>query len=161
MSEEGHQQARLLADYLANQHFSHIYSSDLLRARETVAPIVAHHTMTPLTYDERLRERTFGPYDGMEKTEIIAKYRLTPHALYTHLASLPTSESAEQLYHRVRNLVQHLQELHNNEHILCITHGGFKRAIQVLLQDLPLLDIDNSAIQFSNTGITTYEITNA
>ena len=149
MSEEGHQQARLLADYLANQHFSHIYSSDLLRARETVAPIVAHHTMTPLTYDERLRERTFGPYDGMEKTEIIAKYRLTPHALYTHLASLPTSESAEQLYHRVRNLVQHLQELHNNEHILCITHGGFKRAIQVLLQDLPLLDIDLSLIHIS------------
>lgn len=123
MSEEGEQQARLLADYLASHSFSHVYSSDLLRAKQTVEPIVEHHTMTPLHYDIRLRERTFGPYDGMEKTEIMTKYHVESHALYAHLSALPTSESAEQLYHRARNLLQQLLEQHAHEHILCITHG--------------------------------------
>ncbi len=159
LSEEGHQQARLLAEYLASHTFAHIYSSDLLRAKETVAPIVEHHTITPLTFDTRLRERTFGPYDGMEKTEIMAKYRLDAHALYAYLASLPTSESADQLYHRARNLLQQLHEQHANERILCITHGWLKRAVHIVLEWLPITDIDNSAIQFANTGITSYEIT--
>lgn len=159
LSEEGHLQAQQLAKALANTSFDHMYASDLLRTKQTAEYIIAHLPNTPFAYDTRLRERTFGPYDGMEKQELAHKLNLSMHQLYAHIAGLPTSERAHEFYHRARNYVQRLQEHHADDHVLCITHDGMQRALSVLLQEQPISDIDTSAVQFANASITTFDIT--
>jgi broad specificity phosphatase PhoE len=55
LSEEGRRQARALGKFLEGKKVSALYSSNLLRARET-AQIVAQSLHLPITVDKRLRE---------------------------------------------------------------------------------------------------------
>ncbi|WP_170219297.1 histidine phosphatase family protein [Nocardioides litoris] len=46
-----------------------LHCSDLRRTRMTVEPLAAA-TGLPVTYDERLRELTFGAYEGLERSDL-------------------------------------------------------------------------------------------
>jgi probable phosphoglycerate mutase len=45
LSESGHEQARLLAEYLEGEHIDRIYSSPLRRARETALPLAKERNL--------------------------------------------------------------------------------------------------------------------
>lgn len=62
--------AAVLAD-LAARPLSAIVSSDLVRARET-ALVFAEATSLPVRFDERLRERSLGSYEGHSYEESFA-----------------------------------------------------------------------------------------
>lgn len=61
LSDVGLEQARLVAQRLQNESFTHMISSDLSRAKETAEAIVRTNTASscPLNFDERLRERVW------------------------------------------------------------------------------------------------------
>ena len=63
LNEEGLGQAVLLADRLAHQRFSRLYSSDLGRALQTAQPI-SDHSGRAVHADMRLRERNLGIFQG-------------------------------------------------------------------------------------------------
>lgn len=64
LTDKGFTQAKLLSKRLAEIKFSEIFVSDLNRTKQTAEMIVCHHQNTPLTYDERLRERCGGIFEG-------------------------------------------------------------------------------------------------
>ncbi|XP_025096986.1 uncharacterized protein LOC112565631 isoform X3 [Pomacea canaliculata] len=66
LSEVGMEQANLVAKRLQNEHFTHIFASDLKRAAETAQAIVkaGPENHCPIQLDKRLRERTFGDFEG-------------------------------------------------------------------------------------------------
>ena len=72
LNATGLQQARQMAAALADTALSHIYSSDLLRAWET-AQALASANGAALTRDARLRERSFGEYEGQRFIDIEAQ----------------------------------------------------------------------------------------
>ncbi|WP_018157061.1 histidine phosphatase family protein [Demetria terragena] len=55
LSPRGHEMARIAADYLAPHDITHLVSSPLERAQETIAPLAAHLELTP-HLDERVIE---------------------------------------------------------------------------------------------------------
>lgn len=59
LSEVGMEQANLVAKRLQNEHFTHIFASDLKRAAETAQAIVkaGPENHCPIQLDKRLRER--------------------------------------------------------------------------------------------------------
>src|SRR5437870_10210961 len=68
LNDLGREQARALADEL-DGNIDVVYSSDLARARET-ADIVAAKLQLEVRVDPRLRERSFGSWEGLTTLEI-------------------------------------------------------------------------------------------
>ncbi len=119
LDDEGRMQARGLAERLEGRAFDRVWSSDLVRARET-ARIVAR--IEPKV-DERLRELDLGSLDGM-------RFDDCPSEVQAGLMSFdgfqaPGGESVTSLDHRVRAF---LAELDPGAHLI-VTHGGVIRLL--------------------------------
>lgn len=69
LNATGHDQAERMARALAGDGLHAVYSSDLLRAAETAAPL-ARLAGLPLCKDAGLRERHFGDFEGATFVEI-------------------------------------------------------------------------------------------
>jgi broad specificity phosphatase PhoE len=69
----GREQAHTLARQLSGQSFSAIFSSDLIRAKET-ADILASVLKAPVIVDSRLREINQGEWEGQLVEVLKAKY---------------------------------------------------------------------------------------
>jgi probable phosphoglycerate mutase len=73
LSALGRAQAAEVAPRLAALEPDALFSSDLVRAVDTMAPLVAL-TGKPVTYDERVRERHFGLFQGHTTAELADLY---------------------------------------------------------------------------------------
>ena len=139
LSELGRQQAKLLAERLAEEPVDVAYTSDLCRAFETAEVALAGRDV-PLHRDERLREIAFGRWEGMTFAEIKDKYpddvaaRERDRVRY----AMPGGESLEQLGQRVKGFLQEVLPLHEGREIVIVAHGGTVNAIISTLLNIPL-----------------------
>jgi broad specificity phosphatase PhoE len=69
LDDHGLEQAARTAPVLAALRPAVLWSSDLLRARQTAVPL-GEACELPVTHDERLREFGFGPYEGLTHVEL-------------------------------------------------------------------------------------------
>jgi broad specificity phosphatase PhoE len=113
-----------------------LYSSDLARARET-AEIIAAELGLPVHVDARLRERSFGAWEGLTAAEIEADFH------EQHLRWLaregPGADDAEPFDAfgaRVRSFLAEVVERHPDETVLVVAHGGSIRVIHALASGL-------------------------
>ncbi|WP_170285970.1 histidine phosphatase family protein [Nocardioides rubriscoriae] len=72
LDDEGQAQARRTAPAIAALEPTLIWSSDLERTRQTVAPIV-EACRVEADFDPRLREFGFGPYEGLSHADLEAR----------------------------------------------------------------------------------------
>ncbi|KAH0616350.1 hypothetical protein JD844_027389 [Phrynosoma platyrhinos] len=75
LSETGFQQASAAGIYLSNTRFTHVFSSDLLRAKQTTDSILRKNQFCKeisVNYDARLRERKYGVAEGKPLTNLKA-----------------------------------------------------------------------------------------
>lgn len=73
LSEVGRAQAAAAADRLASLGVTQIVASDLRRAADTAKSLAAV-TGLEITYDVRLRERFYGPWQGLTRAEISERW---------------------------------------------------------------------------------------
>jgi probable phosphoglycerate mutase len=127
LNDKGRWQAERAAQSLlaTGEPLGAIYSSDLARAHATAQAIAAAHGMDVRT-DERLRERSFGEYEGRTFDEIeqqwpqeTARWR-TRDAAWTP----PGGESLQVLGERIRAVTDALAQRHPGEQIVLVAHGG-------------------------------------
>lgn len=136
LSEQGRLQAEHLARALASsggpmgRPIQAIYSSDLLRCRQTAAPIAAALGLAVL-FDLRLREADYGHWQGLTREEAArwdpeayAAYRADPDNV-----AIPGGESHRLLANRVLAALADTLTQHGGGHVLLVTHGGPLRAI--------------------------------
>jgi len=126
LTDAGVQQAALLAGKLSSVQFDAVYSSDLRRARRTTEIIMAQFNPVPVTFDERIRERNFGLFQGLTWEEITEKY---PEEAAKELSGNPKNcapggESKQQLLLRTRSFFEDIALQQTNKKILVISHGG-------------------------------------
>src|SRR5688572_7490768 len=72
LNETGRAQAKQLADRLADEKIDIIYSSPLMRSTQTAELVAKVHNLE-IKKDERLREISFGDWEGMSYDEIQAQ----------------------------------------------------------------------------------------
>jgi len=125
LSGAGVAQARAAANYLCDEDFAAIYSSDLARARQT-AQAVAHLSRLPLQTMAGLRERHFGVFQGMTHEEA---QQQRPQEFARHLSreprfAPPGGESLLQLAARVATTFADIINRHRGEAAAVFTHGG-------------------------------------
>lgn len=115
LSEAGLKQAHLLGLRLQNQSYTHVFSSDLLRAKQTVQMVVDknQHTKCAVVHDVKLRERKFGELEGKTFNELKKLARRANQSVsnFTPVGA----ETIQQVHHRARLFFQELcQQLLNS-----------------------------------------------
>lgn len=128
LNATGRQQARELAGVLQNETIEAIYSSDLGRAKET-SEIIATPLSIPINYDPRLREMSFGLWEGQTFTEIYRDYPTEFEEWFRHTSdyTVPGGESVNQLLERFQDFLADVSARHSGS-VLLVTHGGVIRA---------------------------------
>jgi probable phosphoglycerate mutase len=121
----GHAQARRLADRMRAETADAVYVSDLLRARQTAAPIAGVLCLHPVA-QSGLREQDFGRMDGMRVEDIQHAH---PEAWAGWLRfeadfAMPEGESTRAFHARVMAAVQRLAAAHADQTVVVVTHGG-------------------------------------
>ena len=102
LTERGREQARALGDRLAETPITRIVASDLERARETAA-FVRGTRSVPVESDARLREMSFGEWEGMVEAEIVERWAEDWEAVLRPKAEFraPGGESLRELRARM------------------------------------------------------------
>tara|TARA_B100000941_G_C28386952_1_gene490512 strand:- start:75 stop:629 length:555 start_codon:yes stop_codon:yes gene_type:complete len=130
LTEKGVNVAKELKNDLSSVDFDYVFSSPLKRAAETASLIVDGHY--EIKYDDRLKERSYGDWSGLNKSEIKDQIgeELFLSARRGWSTKPPNGESLEDVSNRVSSF---LESLPTSGNILVVSHGNTIRAISVLL----------------------------
>ena len=129
LNENGVRQAHALAEQLSGRTIHAVISSDLKRAAETARVVVAHHSLEVIE-DARLRECSYGDFEGMTWKEIERSYKLLKEDIYTR-SSEPYDfrpyggESKEVVLARHKNCIGELLLIYPHDStLLLVGHGA-------------------------------------
>ncbi len=154
LSKEGVRQARLLAKRLSDMKIDFIFTSDLKRAKDTAKEIVKFHPEAKLVEDRRLRERSFGIYDGKHKDLVIKK--VFQKNDFSHRP--PKGESFEDVIKRVKDFYKEILKNHTKKTVLVVAHGGLLIFfIRLILGKRLRIPIKSEEVQ-KNTAVTDFKI---
>jgi 2,3-bisphosphoglycerate-dependent phosphoglycerate mutase len=156
LSELGFRQAELLADALILEHFDEIYVSPMLRARQTVAPLLKRLDRQEVILPW-LHEIKDPPWDGVPRSDVAQAYANEDLlALEDRWKGLPGGERIDDFQNRiVRDLETFLKgygivennhdiptwsaihgtavERTNGPKVLCVAHGGTNAVVTARL----------------------------
>ncbi|HEY2293860.1 MAG TPA: histidine phosphatase family protein [Thermoanaerobaculia bacterium] len=138
LADSGIAQADHLAAALAPLPIRAVYSSPLLRARETGRRIAAARAVD-LRIEPRLREQSFGEWEGLTRAEVLERDR---ERLLRWEADLGTSppggDPLTEVQARMLSLVQELAREHPGEHVALVSHVGPIKALLCAALGAPL-----------------------
>ena len=130
LNERGLEQARQLAEKMAELDIDVILASPMLRAQQTAAVISARIGVPVLT-DGRLIEQNFGIYEGQDRAtpEYLANKRMFAYRY-------PGGESQMDVAFRVYGLIEELKCKYPGQNVLLVCHGGVCRVIRTYFQNM-------------------------
>lgn len=131
LTEPGREQVHCATGDLRNKGITQIYSSDLVRAKET-AEIVANELALKITYLPQFRETNNGLLAGMLKTEAKEKYPGMYWSSLDWTEAWPEGESPKEFFHRVQSAWYEFKKQVVGENVLLVSHGGVMNVILCL-----------------------------
>jgi len=145
LNDIGREQARELAEMLADHGIDVVYSSDLRRAHET-ARIVADRLGLPVEVDVGLREVDVGDWSGRAHDEVKGADPEGFRRWQEGGKGWNGGESYEEMGARVVDTVLRLAESHPGGTILIVSHGGAIRACRAAAAGLTYAGSRMSAV---------------
>ena len=130
LTEVGREQCAAVARALAATTIAAVYASPLERARASAEVIAKPHGL-PVRVVPAFSEMTFGSWEGLTRDEARARdpeawaqWRATPHLL-----KLAGGESIPEVAARVTAGVEALQQAHDGQTVVLVSHGVVARVI--------------------------------
>src|SRR5690606_12679896 len=126
LNPQGRAQAAAAAPLLAARRPVAIVSSDLRRCLQTAAPL-AELTGLPVTRDSRLRERSYGEWEGLTLAEVAERW---PESHARRQAGGDAAdlghgiERPADVTERVGEALREIAEAAPGETTVVVTHGG-------------------------------------
>jgi broad specificity phosphatase PhoE len=140
-----------------------VWSSPFVRAAATasVAVTTAELDVT-VQFDERLRERDLGVFDGLTRTGIMDRYpdeAARRRRLGKFYYRPPSGESWADLALRVRAFVRDVRTDNSGERVAVFSHQAVLLVFRYVVESLSEADVLDAARfpPFQNGGVTTYE----
>lgn len=131
--------------------FNMIYSSPLDRAFET-ANLIRGHRNIPIIRDDRLRELSFGEYEGLDSKKLFANEDDPFHYFFTQPELFKTpkgGETLEEICIRAKEFLQEviepLQEQY--ERIMIVAHGAINKALMCHIKQHEIKDYWSGGLQ--------------
>jgi broad specificity phosphatase PhoE len=167
LSDGGRRQAEALGTWLRDlpedQQPTTLWSSPFTRAADTAQVALQVSGLDlPIRFDERLRERDFGAFDGMTGAGIRAEYPQEAERrdlLGKFYYRPPGGESWADVALRVRSVLTTAELRHPGGRLLVVSHQAVVLVFRYVLEELTepeLLDIDKRA-PIANCSVTRYE----
>lgn len=162
LSEKGKRQAKIIAKRLVKTDLDFIYASPYLRTQQT-AEIISKKLKLKIEFMNYLIERKnpteLAGLDFDDPKAIIIKNEIKRNWLKRNW-KYSDGESFEELRTRAQLIIEHLIKKHQDENILCISHGIIIRMIVCFVIYGELLTPEifwkfNRRTTIENTGITT------
>ncbi|MDP3015178.1 MAG: class I tRNA ligase family protein [bacterium] len=121
LTEKGKKQVLAAAEILRQEKINLIFSSDLLRAKETSEMIADSLEISrdKIIFDKRIREVNFGIFDG-KKSEEYRAYFSSHKERFEKIP--PDGENFSQLKNRVSEFLYDIDKKYSNKNILIISH---------------------------------------
>lgn len=153
LNANGLAQAEQLAAQLDGRRFEALYSSDLLRARQT-AEALSRKTGLAVQIDPRLREINQGEWEGELAVVIRERYeiQLAGRRADPINGRPPGGESASEVAARVRAAADDIARRHPHGAVLVVSHGLALATLIARADGIPLEKVysvipDNAAIR--------------
>lgn len=159
LSPMGMRQAEAIAERLAEEKITAIYSSDLKRSYNT-AEYLAAKTGHKVITDSRLRERSLGIFQGLSMDEVKQKYP-DEFNLYKTAGPdyvVPEGESRRQQFERAIECIKEIAERHAGGRIVIVAHGGLLNGLFRYVLDIPISM--PTRFKLFNASINTFFIEN-
>jgi len=137
LTELGRRQAAELAERLASVPLEAVYSSDLLRARETAEP-VAERRGLEVQVMRALREVDVGAWSGLSRPEVEQRFPEAFARWRDGGQGWEDGETYEEMTERVVGAVLAIARAHPNGDILVVAHGGPIRALHAVALGLEI-----------------------
>jgi broad specificity phosphatase PhoE len=154
LNERGRRQARALAEALAGEPPSAVYSSDLLRARETAQIVASRLGLAVVTVPE-LREVDVGSWSGLTRQEIEQRFPDGYRRWRAHEGhGWDDGESYEAMGERVVAALRRIAADHVGGDVLVVTHGGPIRAAVAHARRLPPGEHRRAQAIVENCGVS-------
>lgn len=134
---------------------SAIYSSGLLRARQT-AELIAESLSLTVILEPRLREMNLGAWEGMLSDEIEAQYpqELAERARNPFQARTPQGESPAEVAERVIAAVNEIAVKYQDKSVFIVAHGISLAVIICQVQGIPL----DKVYEYIPENLKTYRV---
>ena len=142
LSELGVQQAQAVGQKLPE--FDRVYSSDLIRTRQTTQHIL-DGKIDHVDFRPSLREIHLGPWEGMLLTDATEQYPVETDQFRNSPVdfALPGAETFHELQARAHNAINEIVEECNGAdiHVLIVSHGAFLKSLLVDYAGMTLNDM--------------------
>ena len=160
LTAKGRQQADSVGRWAATAELTALWSSPMLRARDTIAPAVAA-TGLPLRLDERLRELCFGQGEGLTGKEMEARFPAQRAAFLRDpvAAFLPGGEDPVLAAQRGALALVEIAASSVNGRSLVVAHSTLFRLVLCHLMGLPLANYRDRFPHLANGAVSEVEWT--
>ena len=154
LSETGRSQSQAAGKWLLDKDIDEVFTSPLIRAKQTAEIIAATLTKPAPTVVNTLRELDAGLFSGCTAAEIQREFPDAWQAFRRHSwEEVPDAESVQSLWDRACSVWNKIIETANsgNRHIAVVTHGGilqwlYKTTIQARPSWMPIMPTANCGI---------------
>lgn len=158
LSEAGYLQADCVSDFIINNlKIDKIYSSDLIRAYNTVLP-VAKALNIEIIKDDKLREIKAGLWENKRYDYLIENFGESYNRWLTDIgnAGCDGGESVQDLKIRIMNRLKEIAEENPDKNVLIGTHATPIRIAHCTISGNPLSEMNNTPWAF-NASLTHIE----
>jgi len=154
LSARGREQAKLAAKRLSQERFDVLFSSDLVRAVDTLKAVMIYHAHVPVFFCAELRERCLGIYEGRPREDLFRAQRENGVCLLEYRPE--GGESLLDLKTRTDQFLKRLLENYQGKTVLLCTHGGPILTLLATVLEFPLEEFIEHEIE--NASISTVEL---
>lgn len=120
LNEKGIEQANITKNNLNSMNIDLIICSPLLRAKQT-AQIINEGLNAEIIYNERISERDFGEFEGMETKD----FDFWGYWDYYKNEKYKRAENIQEFFKRICAFLDDITQKYKNMNILLVTHRKF------------------------------------
>jgi broad specificity phosphatase PhoE len=131
LSKEGLQQVSLVASIYRSKSIQAVFSSPLLRTRQTARIILKTHNHLKLRISHLLNE-VLSPFDGSPSSELDAR----DWDIYT--GSRPEYEQPQDVLKRAQKFVEKIRRTYTGQNVIAATHGDLIAFMILWANSLPI-----------------------
>ncbi|MCL5093958.1 MAG: histidine phosphatase family protein [Patescibacteria group bacterium] len=150
LSKKGREEAKRLAEYFSTVKLDAIYSSPLLRTKETAEIIAWPHNLK-IKYSDQITEWEFGIWSGVKKETRDPEMVEIFNEKVTKF-TIKGAETVLEIQKRVLDFLYLILKEQSGQNILVVSHGG---PLSILLNTLLKKDFDPVNSYLVNLGSVT------
>lgn len=153
LNETGLKQAEETRDNLMNTKIDIILCSPLQRAKQT-AEIINDVRNIPIIYDDRLIERDFGEFEGMQTKD----FDFDGYWDYYKNENYNQAENIQNFFERIYNFLNDIIVKYQDMNVLIVAHGGVSIPVNCYFnQVIPKGSLVEAGLVLGNCQVASYD----